>query len=230
MMNNANHPLGLPINYAAKLAQRHSDAGFILAQLDREYQYHDVCRDQIRAMRAKVENDNLRQRQLFLREVETAVKAEDAQKRTAAQIASDNAIRRALIEREEDARAKRREIECRAQQRVRQRKHMDALKALAEREVVQKAMVPVSVPEIIACIAWALKVKPTDVVGDHRNKAFVLARRVAAWVLVKRGNSFAQVGRWLNRDHTTIMHAIKMFDKSATDEMRAVAVKYLQRS
>ena len=226
-MSNLNHPLGLPIRYAAKLAQRHSDAGFILAQLNREYGYHDVTREQIAAMRTAVENDNQRQRLLFLRDVEKAVQAEDGKKRTQRQNAADKAIREALHAQELEAREKRREIERRAQQRIRQRKHMEALKALAERKEARAALVPVTVPEIIACIAWAFDVLPTDVAGDRRNKRFVRARMTAAWVLIQRGGSSAQVGRWLNRDHTTILHALKWFDANATDEMRAIAAKYV---
>lgn len=225
-MSHANHPMGLPIRYAAKLAQRHSDAGFILAQLNREYGYHDVTRDQIKAMRAVVENDNQRQRELFLRDVEKAVQAEDGQKRTQVQIASDKAIMDAIDAQELEAREKRREIERRAQQRVRQRKHIEALQSLAERKDVGAALVPVSAPEIIACIAWAFGVQPTEIVGDRRKKAFVAARNTTAWVLVHRGNSSSQVGRWLNRDHSTILHSIKMFDANANDKMREIAAKY----
>ena len=227
-MSHANHPMGLPMTYAAKLAQRHSDAGFILAQLNREYGYHDVTREQIKAMRAVVENDNQRQRELFRREVEKAVQAEDGQKRTQAQIASDRAIRNAIDAQQIEAREKRREIERRAQQRVRQRKHIEALQSLAERKDVRAAIVPVSAPEIIACIAWAFGVQPTDVVGDRRKRDFVTARNTCAWVLIQRGNSSCQVGRWLNRDHSTILHAIRMYEANATDAMREIAAKYVR--
>lgn len=221
-MSFANHPLGLPITYAAKLVRRHSDVGFILAQLDREYGPHNVTRAQVAEMRAKIDNDNQRARQRYLVEVELALKAEPV--KTSAQIAADKRAKE-LAEREEaQRRAKRREIERKASQRARLNRHFEAVRALDGK--VNPAFEPFTVPEIIACIAWHMGVEPSDIIGDRRHEKTVLARNVVAYVLVKHGNSSSQVGKWINRDHSSVLHAIKNFEKNATDKMRAIAARY----
>jgi len=52
-MNFKNHPLGMPQTYAEKLVQRHSDLGFIMAQLNREYGQHGLTRDDIAKLRKR---------------------------------------------------------------------------------------------------------------------------------------------------------------------------------
>lgn len=221
-MSFANHPLGLPITYAAKLARRHSDVGFILAQLDREYGPHNVTRAQVADMRRAVENDNQRARARHLVEVELALKAEPIE--TPEQRAAALAAKHEADRQEELRRAKRREIERKASQRARLQRHFEAVRALDGK--VNPAFEPVTVPEIIACIAWHMGVEPSDIIGCRRHEKTVLARTVAAYVLVKRGNSSAQVGKWLNRDHSTVLHAIGIFERKATDRMRAIASRY----
>lgn len=223
-MSFANHPLGLPITYAERLARRHSDVGFILAQLDREYGPHNVTRAHVAEMRAKVDNDNQRARQRYLVDVALAMKAEpiatpqEIEESKAAKVRADNE--------EAERRAKRREIERKASQRARLNRHFDAVRALDGK--VNPVFEPVTVPEIIACIAWHMGVEPSDVIGCRRHTKFVLARNTVAYVLARRGNSAGQVGRWLNRDHSTILHAIGKFESEATDRMHAVASRYLR--
>jgi len=55
----------------------------------------------------------------------------------------------------------------------------------------------------------------SDIFGRRKITNVMLARRKAAYLLVKRGRvSIADVGRYLNRDHTTILHAVEMYEKA----------------
>lgn len=55
----------------------------------------------------------------------------------------------------------------------------------------------------------------SDIFGRRKITNIMLARRKAAYLLVKRGRvSIADVGRYLNRDHTTILYAVKMYEKA----------------
>lgn len=49
-----------------------------------------------------------------------------------------------------------------------------------------------------------------EVLGTVRNKYVVNARREIVLLLHESGMSSAAIGRLMNRDHTTILHSIKM--------------------
>lgn len=58
-----------------------------------------------------------------------------------------------------------------------------------------------------------------DIFGPRKPTNIVLARRKAAYLLVQRKRtSIADVGRYLRRDHTTILHAVKMYEKALNEE------------
>jgi hypothetical protein len=53
-----------------------------------------------------------------------------------------------------------------------------------------------------------------DLIGWGRTTRLVNARRDAIWRLHQRGTmSLKQIGRLLNKDHTTILHAIRKYTK-----------------
>lgn len=61
---------------------------------------------------------------------------------------------------------------------------------------------------VIERVAQLYKITPSDIRGHQRNRHFVEARWVCAEVLrSQNGLSYPAIGRLLNRDHTTIMHA-----------------------
>lgn len=88
---------------------------------------------------------------------------------------------------------------------------------------------PAMVPDIIAAIARAFNLTAQDVLGPTRLRYVVRARQTCAYVLWKRGNSYPQVGRWLGgRDHSTMIHSCRTFEKSATPAMRQVAALFIK--
>ena len=55
----------------------------------------------------------------------------------------------------------------------------------------------------------------SDMLGKYRNENIILARRKAMWRLHKRGTmSLTQIGRYLNKDHSTVLHALRKYEKS----------------
>ena len=237
-MSFANHPLGMPVTYAERLARRHSDVGFIMAQLDREYGPHNVTRAQVEQMRKAVENDNQKRRLAFLVEEQRALQEsalEKARRDRDADTArmEDTMRRRAQQEAsrmKEAERARRRQIEREAQTRLRLRKHFAVLVDYTDRPERLANMTPRTSAEVIACVAAAFSLKPCALTeSDRRFDEVCRARRVAAYVLWKRGSSYAQIGRWMNRDHSTIIHAVRQYQAKATDEMREVAARYLPK-
>jgi hypothetical protein len=82
--------------------------------------------------------------------------------------------------------------------------------------------------EIISAIARHFGFTAADLIGKRRHDDVVQARNTAAYVLWTRGNSYARVGRRLGgRDHSTIIHSCRNFERHATPEMRDVAARFI---
>lgn len=79
------------------------------------------------------------------------------------------------------------------------------------------------IDELVESIAKAMRVTLADITGPSRFGPQMRARQVVCWVLHKRGQSYSQIGRRLNRDHTSIMNAVDRFESHATDRMRLIA-------
>lgn len=212
-MSFANHPLGLPETYAERLAQRHSDVGFILAQLDREFGPHGVTRNQVAAMRkqaaprvdpkmlAHVTSKHIRERDF--EEFKGAIKSSDTfleKLRAAKGILSEP------VEVQKAARRKPCYVAPSAEP------------------------LPVGYRAIIASIASDMDVTYADVIGTRRYTPIMRARLVAYMVLTGRGNSLAQAGRWIGgRDHSTVINGIKKFERDATPWMRELVARWTKQ-
>lgn len=86
----------------------------------------------------------------------------------------------------------------------------------------------VSWHEVVSAVARAYRISAADIIGPSRAKPVVIPRRVAMYVLFKRGRaSINQIGRWLNRHHTSVMHNVEMFETCADADMRMVAGRLL---
>lgn len=83
--------------------------------------------------------------------------------------------------------------------------------------------------EITAGVAKLMKCTVDDIRGRNKARHYVKARQVVCAVLRERGLSFTQIGTWLNRDHSTIMHAIDAFDEKASDHMRWVVSQFVRQ-
>lgn len=88
-----------------------------------------------------------------------------------------------------------------------------------------------SAKEVIRAVAEAFELTPADLTSPRRSLPHVLARQVVIRLLRDRtwANglprfSTPQIGRMINRDHTSVLHALQTFDAKsrAYPEMRAV--------
>jgi hypothetical protein len=66
--------------------------------------------------------------------------------------------------------------------------------------------------DVIAAVANAFDLTHADLVGPSRKTKHVAARAVAARIFLDRGNSTLAVGRFLRRDHSSILNLIHSFD------------------
>ncbi|NBT78168.1 MAG: hypothetical protein EBT04_06890 [Betaproteobacteria bacterium] len=90
-----------------------------------------------------------------------------------------------------------------------------------------KLPMPDTVRAIVEQIAEDMDVLPEEICGKVRDPEIVAARFVAYVVLTNRGTSLAQVGRWIGgRDHSTVIHGIKVFERDATPWMRKIVARY----
>jgi chromosomal replication initiation ATPase DnaA len=84
---------------------------------------------------------------------------------------------------------------------------------------------------VIAAIAAAFVLEPGDLTGKCRSARLMPARHACCFILWRLSGSYAQAGRWLGgRDHSTIIHACRQFEKRATPEMRALAERFIARA
>lgn len=80
-------------------------------------------------------------------------------------------------------------------------------------------VVPASVVRgMKAQVAAALDVDPEDLTGPSRQMNINVARWTAMRALRDRGASLPQIGRVFDRHHSTVIHALREFDKLAVEE------------
>lgn len=66
-----------------------------------------------------------------------------------------------------------------------------------------------TVRTIIADVAQVSGIAPSSITGPCRAVEFVRARDVVCYIASREGMSYSQIGRVLNRDHTTVMAAVR---------------------
>lgn len=64
--------------------------------------------------------------------------------------------------------------------------------------------------EEIAQIAYKYGYTAQDIIGKRKFKRLVMVRRECAVMLRAKGYSTTQIGRIMNRDHSTIVHSLQM--------------------
>jgi len=67
---------------------------------------------------------------------------------------------------------------------------------------------------IVAEVAKAFGVTPSSIMGRDRSPKTCKARHVAMVALYNQNGSFAETGRFFDRDHATIIHALKSVKNS----------------
>lgn len=115
----------------------------------------------------------------------------------------------------------------------REKKSLSRLIQLAAKDDAERQKMPdVPVPprihsETIAAVAKCFRVTAADITGRSRKGHIMAARKTAIYILCQRGASLPQVGRWINRDHSSILYLIRQFEWNATPQMRDVAARFL---
>lgn len=83
--------------------------------------------------------------------------------------------------------------------------------------------------DIIREVAAAFDLTYADIMSNRRVRPIMLARRTAAYILFKRGNSYPKVAQCLGlKCHSTIIHAVEQFESRATARMREVAAAIME--
>lgn len=212
-MNFRNHPLGMPQSYAEKLVQRHSDLGFIMAQLNREYGQHGLTRDDIAKLRKP--------------------KSEPFEAKMTAHV-TDKYIRQADFEAfKATVRANNKLLEKLNEARgIATEPAPERPKPIRRYVAPTPEYIPAGHREIIASIAADMDVSLADIVGLKRCKDVMQARLVAYKVLASRGtNSLSQVGQWIGgRDHSTVINGLRKFEKDATPWMREIVRRWTEKA
>ena len=84
----------------------------------------------------------------------------------------------------------------------------------------KKTALPPLVCEVLKVASARYEVTIDDILGDSHARAFSYPRQFVAWSLYEmrlpdgsRRFSMPQIGRYLRRDHTTILHAIRAHEQ-----------------
>lgn len=75
--------------------------------------------------------------------------------------------------------------------------------------------------DIIAFVAKLAGVTVDEVRGKVRSKKLSRVRAVLSVIFRDRGMSYPQIGRRLNKDHTSILYAVQMFEERYGDDTLA---------
>jgi chromosomal replication initiation ATPase DnaA len=70
-----------------------------------------------------------------------------------------------------------------------------------------------SINEIVTHICFKLKIDIKDFTSSNRKDILVYSRIIFANLCKKNGFTHVQIGNFINRDHSTITHYIKEFEK-----------------
>lgn len=63
--------------------------------------------------------------------------------------------------------------------------------------------------EVIREVAEIFKIQPSDIVGRDRSQIYVDARCAVTLIMRERGLSYPQIGRFMDRDHSSIVNLTK---------------------
>lgn len=85
--------------------------------------------------------------------------------------------------------------------------------------VETKSIIEQRLDTAVALAAKGFNVKPCLITGRTRKRPYPQARRVVAKMLRNYGYSYPEIGRVMNRNHTSIMFMVK-------DDFRANKMRY----
>lgn len=96
-----------------------------------------------------------------------------------------------------------------------------ALVQTAEEEI--RTLEPTTHQQILRSVARRHRVPLQRILGPDRHRDVVYARQEAAWRLRNLGLSYPKIGQVLNRDHTTIMYAVRQHETRRREAARKAA-------
>jgi chromosomal replication initiation ATPase DnaA len=94
---------------------------------------------------------------------------------------------------------------------LRMRRFLDA--EIAEE---RRRLSTVDTPQVVRAAADLYGTTPEAIRGPARDKSIASARMVACWLLRQTGLSYPEIGRAVDRDHTTAIHACRVIDNDPT--------------
>ena len=86
----------------------------------------------------------------------------------------------------------------------------DAIALIVQQKPVQRSRFST---ETLAGVARRFMLTVADLKGRDKHDIFVDARCAFALIMKERGASYPQIGRWINRDHSTVVNLIRKAPK-----------------
>jgi chromosomal replication initiation ATPase DnaA len=65
---------------------------------------------------------------------------------------------------------------------------------------------------ILQAVAEASMVTPGDIVGPERKRSISIVRFCLMFIAKENGFTHAAIGRFVNRDHSTVIHGVRCFE------------------
>ncbi len=79
----------------------------------------------------------------------------------------------------------------------------------------------ITIGEIIDVMCEIAGVERWQMLSERRHRRTTRARQAAMWLAHRAtGKSYPTIGRAFNRDHTTVMHAVKVFESRTSEAER----------
>ena len=87
-------------------------------------------------------------------------------------------------------------------------------------ELIERSRERGSMLEIAASVAGKHRLGVKDLKGQNKYRRVAQPRQEAMWEMHQAGYSYPQIGRFLNRDHTTVMHGVRAHEARMGAEAR----------
>lgn len=87
-----------------------------------------------------------------------------------------------------------------------------------------------TITDCILAVSREFRIPLPRLLGERRAREIARPRQIAMWLAVRAtGSSLPQIGRALNRDHTTVLHGIGVIEdlREKNLELRAVTTRLL---
>lgn len=83
---------------------------------------------------------------------------------------------------------------------------------------------PIRVRKLVRAAAEMFNTTEKDILSPSRHQIHVRPRRMVYLALRDEGKTMEQIGRWMNRDHTTVVHGCQVACSIIAQDKRAKEV------